>query len=163
MAARQMTLRFDPQGLDSQSRVEKADDLVNKIQQALDLASEQVSLADFASVTGSSVAAHESIPAAFGVVLLANHNAWNAAVLAANIGDDTDTIGSMSAAMAASCAGASALPPDKRQRVIETNDLKLNRVVNDLLKLRHSRSCSQTRATVLSATASGLPASAYKQ
>lgn len=158
MAARQMSSRFDSQG-----SLEKTDDLVGKIEQALSLASDRVSLADFASAIGTSVAANESIPAAFGLVRLAKYSAWNAAVFAANIGDDTDTIGSMAAALAASCSGASALPLDKRKRVTETNHLELNSMVGALLKLRHSRSCTQPEGSILSATATGFPVSADKQ
>lgn len=156
-AATDMTLRFP-----TSNHLANKKDLVCKIQQALDLAADQVALTNLVSATGNSVAAHESIPAAFGLVRLAGYNAWDAAVLAANIGDDTDTIGSMAAAMAASCTGTSGLPADKRQQVVDTNHLKLNELVTALLELRHSRSGNHQDPASVSAAASGLLSNANK-
>ena len=62
---------------------------------------------------GTSVSSQESVPAAFAVLKLANGDAWKAAVIAANLGGDTDTIGAISASMAGACAGYDSLPQDK--------------------------------------------------
>lgn len=62
---------------------------------------------------GTSVASQESVPAAFAVVDLAGGDPWRAAVLAANIGGDTDTIGAIAGAMAGATTGMGALPRDR--------------------------------------------------
>jgi ADP-ribosylglycohydrolase len=91
------------------------------------------------AVTGNSVASRESIPAAFGIVRLAGGDPWRAALIAANFGDDTDTIGSIACAMAGACGGIAAFPPDKVAQVMAANGLDLAPVVTGLLGLRAAR------------------------
>lgn len=62
---------------------------------------------------GTSVASQESVPAAFAVLSIADGDAWEAAVLGANLGGDTDTIGAIAAGIAGACSGFSKLPADK--------------------------------------------------
>ncbi|NIA71725.1 ADP-ribosylglycohydrolase family protein [Pelagibius litoralis] len=69
------------------------------------------------ALVGTSVAAQESVPAAFAVLSLAEGDAWQAAVLGANLGGDTDTIGAIAAGMAGACGGFSTLPADKVSRL----------------------------------------------
>jgi ADP-ribosylglycohydrolase len=92
------------------------------------------------AVTGNSVASRESIPAAFGIVRLAGGDPWRAALIAANFGDDTDTIGSIACSMAGACGGIAAFPPDKVAQVMAVNGLDLSPVVAGLLDLRAARS-----------------------
>jgi ADP-ribosylglycohydrolase len=89
-----------------------------------------------ARTIGTSVASRESVATAFGVVRLAHGNPWLAALIAANIGDDTDTIGALAAGMAGACSGAAALPKDRVEQVVAVNSLDLRPVVADLLALR---------------------------
>jgi ADP-ribosylglycohydrolase len=67
---------------------------------------------------GTSVASQESVPAAFAVLKLAEGDAWKAAVISANLGGDTDTIGAISGSMAGACAGYDSLPRDKIARLV---------------------------------------------
>lgn len=92
-----------------------------------------------AAEVGTSVASRESVAAAFGVASLADGDPWQAAVIAANLGDDTDTIGSIACAMAGACCGIEAFPADKLQRVMEVNRLDLRPVAEGLLALRDSQ------------------------
>ncbi|HUG61429.1 MAG TPA: ADP-ribosylglycohydrolase family protein, partial [Methylomirabilota bacterium] len=69
--------------------------------------------AAIASHVGTSVACQESVPAAFAVVDLAGGDPWRAAVIAANLGGDTDTIGAIAAGMAGASRGSSVLPQDR--------------------------------------------------
>jgi ADP-ribosylglycohydrolase len=62
---------------------------------------------------GTSVISQESVPAAFAVLKLAEGDAWRAAVIAANLGGDTDTIGAIAGSMAGACAGYDSLPVDR--------------------------------------------------
>ncbi len=111
-------------------------DMAGRIVAALDAArgGEEAILA----VTGNSVASRASIPAAFGILRLAGGDPWRAAVIAANFGDDTDTIGSIACAMAGACGGLAAFPADKVARVMAVNGLDLAPLASGLLELRAS-------------------------
>jgi ADP-ribosylglycohydrolase len=61
-------------------------------------------------LVGTGVASQESVPAAFAVLEVAAGDPWRAAVISANLGGDTDTIGAIAAGMAGACAGLSRLP-----------------------------------------------------
>ena len=73
-------------------------------------ASEAISL--IVDLVGTSVASQELVPAAFAVVEVAEGDPWQAAVISANLGGDTDTIGAIAAGMAGACAGMSRLPQE---------------------------------------------------
>ena len=91
-------------------------DISARIGWAVELAAEGARSAtpqQIIDLIGTSVASQESVPMAFAVLALARGEAWQAAVLAANLGGDTDTIGSIAASMAGARAGFSALPGDK--------------------------------------------------
>lgn len=112
--------------------------IAEKIIRALKIAEQgdEYLLADH---VGTSVASHESIPAAFGVVALADGDPWKAALIAANIGDDTDTIASMACAMASACCGLSALPQDKVEKVNGVNSFNFEQIATELLLIRDNR------------------------
>ncbi|WP_353646724.1 ADP-ribosylglycohydrolase family protein [Mesorhizobium sp. WSM2239] len=61
-------------------------------------------------LVGTGVASQESVPAAFAVLEIAGGDPWQAAVISANLGGDTDTIGAIAAGMAGACTGLSRLP-----------------------------------------------------
>lgn len=88
---------------------------------------------------GSRVAALESVPMAFAVVTLAGNDAWEAGLISANIGEDTDTIGAISAAMAGACSGRSQLPPAKTAFVTQRNRLDFTPIAQGLLDLRQKQ------------------------
>ena len=108
--------------------------MVSRIRTALDLAGQGE--AALASGIGTSVQSLQSVACAFGVVRLAGGDPWAAALIAANIGDDTDTIGAIACAMAAACSGTPALPADKVAQVLAVNRLDLAPLVSGLLALR---------------------------
>jgi ADP-ribosylglycohydrolase len=90
--------------------------LAARIELALDLAAKAASPDDVAklfAVLGSSVASQESVPSAFAALALADGDCWKAAVIAANLGGDTDTIGAIACSMAGACSGMQTLPQDK--------------------------------------------------
>ncbi len=111
-------------------------DIATRISHALALAGQMVSVDEFADKIGTSVASFHAIPAAFGVVRLAEGDPWKAAVIAANIGDDTDTIGAISAAMAGACSGIEVFAPEVIKTVREANDLPVESTARALLELR---------------------------
>jgi ADP-ribosylglycohydrolase len=92
--------------------------------------------AELARQIGTSVASRESVPAAFGVVWLAAGDPYQAALISANIGDDTDTIGAIAAGMSGACRGLSGFPPDLTAQLMAANDLALEPIAKALLALR---------------------------
>jgi ADP-ribosylglycohydrolase len=87
------------------------------------------------TVVGTSVAAQESVVAAFGILAVAR-SAWDGVCLAASAGGDTDTMGAIVGSMAGAIDGVSAWPPDTVRRVEAVNDLDLAPTAAALLRLR---------------------------
>lgn len=88
-----------------------------RLKLALDIASNhddlEPFLRDIEGYVGNSVNAHESVPAAVGIFSFCKGNAWESIYTAANVGNDTDSIGTMAGAMAGAYQGFSSLPKDK--------------------------------------------------
>ena len=88
------------------------------------------------TLVGTSLAAQESVPAAFAVLAASPDDPWLACRLAASLGGDCDTIAAMTGAIAGACHGAAALPEDARRTVAVVNDLPLPEIAAGLLALR---------------------------
>ncbi len=88
---------------------------------------------------GTSVKSLQSVACAFGIVRLAQGDPWQAGLIAANIGDDTDTMASIACGMAAACAGTAAFPADAVAEVVSVNRLDLQPLVDGLLALREAQ------------------------
>ena len=112
-------------------------DMAGRIVQALAVAGEGE--ATLAARIGTSVQSHQSVAAAFGVVRLAKGDPWQAALIAANIGGDTDTIGAIACAMAGACVGIGAFPKHEVDEVISVNRLDLWTLAEGLLALREAQ------------------------
>lgn len=112
-----------------------ASDIATRIAHALDLGARGDVEALIAGV-GTSVKSHESVPAAFGLLRLTGGDPWQAILQAANIGDDTDTIGAMTGAMGGACAGLGALPGDAMVTIQRVNHLDIDGIAAGLLSLR---------------------------
>jgi ADP-ribosylglycohydrolase len=97
-------------------------------------ASEAITL--IVDLVGTSVASQESVPAAFAVVEVAEGDPWQAAVISANLGGDTDTIGAIAAGMAGACAGMSRLPQEQvaKLRGIDLDEVRA--LATDLVTAR---------------------------
>jgi len=85
---------------------------------------------------GTSVASQESVPAAFAVLKLAKGDAWQAAVIAANLGGDTDTIGAIAGSMAGACAGYESLPKDRIKQLVGIDLEETRRQARALVEAR---------------------------
>lgn len=109
-------------------------DMAARVEAALKAA--QSGTDSIAEKIGTSVASHESVAAAFGVVRLTKGDPWQATLIAANLGDDTDTIAAIAGAMAGACSGVSALPSVALATVLRVNALKLEDIAMDLVQLR---------------------------
>ena len=86
---------------------------------------------------GAADASRESVATAFGIVRLAKGDPWRSAEIAANSGDDTDTIGAIACAMAGACSGLEAFPKGKIDHVVKANHLDFKPVAYGLLSLRN--------------------------
>jgi ADP-ribosylglycohydrolase len=95
---------------------------------------------EIAPKVGTSVSALQSVPMAFAILKLADADPCAAALLSANIGDDTDTIGAIACGMAGAVSGISAIPSAMWRLVQDVNGLDIEPVVDGLLAIRAARS-----------------------
>ena len=65
----------------------------------------------------------ESVPAAIALVELAKTQPMKCAMLAANLGGDTDTIGAMATAICGALHGIEAFPEEHIQRIKQANSI----------------------------------------
>jgi ADP-ribosylglycohydrolase len=93
-------------------------------------------------LVGTGVASQESIPAAFAVLEVANGDPWQAAVISANLGGDTDTIGAIAAGMAGACTGFSQLPQQHIARLVGIELAEVRALAGDLVAARLAKSGS---------------------
>jgi ADP-ribosylglycohydrolase len=87
-------------------------------------------------VVGTSVLTPESVPAALGVAVRAQRNPVRAAVLAANLGGDTDTIGAMAAGICGALTGVKGVPAELRATLDTVNGLELRPLAEALAGYR---------------------------
>jgi ADP-ribosylglycohydrolase len=98
---------------------------------------DRADLADaVADVIGTSVAAQESVVAAFALAEAVGDNPLDALTLAAGIGGDTDTVAAICGAVLGAHHGVGGLPADLLDTVLRVNRLDLAPVADGLLKLR---------------------------
>lgn len=87
-------------------------------------------------LVGTSLASQESVPAAFTVLAAYPDDPWLAVRVAASVGGDTDTIAAIAGAVAGACHGEEGFPADARITVAGVNDLDLEGLADQLLKVR---------------------------
>jgi ADP-ribosylglycohydrolase len=114
-------------------------DVAARIRWAAALVSGEPSVAEAAeaiySLVGTSLATQESVPAAFAVLSAVPEDPWEACLLAASLGGDTDTIAAMAGAIGGAAHGLSAFPPHA-VAVIDAQGLGLAELADSLLALR---------------------------
>ncbi len=89
-----------------------------------------------ADLVGTSLAAVESVPAAFALAMARLDDPWRALRLAAGAGGDTDTIGAMAGAVLGAVHGPGVVPAPVRDQVERVNGLDLAAIADELLALR---------------------------
>lgn len=87
------------------------------------------------TLIGTSVASQESVVAALALVAL-DLDPWDTLCIAASLGGDTDTIAAMAGAVLGAVHGRDAWPDDAVTTVERVNDLRLEELTADLLRLR---------------------------
>lgn len=100
-------------------------------------ADERAALRALYDYVGVDMTVAESIPTAFGLVELAEGDPMRAAIYAANIGGDTDTIGAIAGAVCGALRGIGAIDGDLLRQVEEVNHLGLEQVATDLVYRVH--------------------------
>ena len=95
------------------------------------------------TVIGTSVSSQESVVAALALVAVADSEAdatpWSTLCQAAGLGGDTDTIAAMAGAILGAVHGMSAWPRAEVAVLNTVNDLRLDHLADQLLRLRHRR------------------------
>jgi ADP-ribosylglycohydrolase len=87
-------------------------------------------------IVGTSVAANESVVAAFALVAALGSDVRTALTTAASLGGDTDTIAAICGAVLGARHGVAGLPADLLAQVRQVNQLDLDPLVDELLALR---------------------------
>ena len=90
-------------------------------------------------ILGAGTGTIESVPAALAMVELAKADPNRCALLCANLGGDTDTIGAMATAICGAISGVEAFKPYYLTTINECNDMNLDRYVDQLQQLRTQR------------------------
>ncbi|RWF34957.1 MAG: ADP-ribosylglycohydrolase family protein, partial [Mesorhizobium sp.] len=84
-------------------------------------------------LVGTGVASQESVPAAFAVLEVADGDPWRAAVISANLGGDTDTIGAIAS------AGLSRLPQHRIAKLHGIDLAEVRALADDLVAARKAK------------------------
>nr|WP_113865628.1 ADP-ribosylglycohydrolase family protein [Brenneria salicis]NMN90018.1 ADP-ribosylglycohydrolase [Brenneria salicis ATCC 15712 = DSM 30166]RBP64335.1 ADP-ribosylglycohydrolase [Brenneria salicis ATCC 15712 = DSM 30166]RLM31444.1 hypothetical protein BHG07_05285 [Brenneria salicis ATCC 15712 = DSM 30166] len=81
----------------------------------------------------------ESVPAAIAMVELSETDPNRCAILCANLGGDTDTIGAMATAICGAINGIGSIAPHFKQQLDEANHIDIEHYSSELLRLRMLR------------------------
>ncbi|WP_034947210.1 ADP-ribosylglycohydrolase family protein [Erwinia oleae] len=88
---------------------------------------------------GAGTATIESVPAAIAMVELAKTDPTRCAILCANLGGDTDTIGAMAVAICGALHGVDAIDPQLKAQLDAVNQLDFSRYSRAFLLFRQQR------------------------
>lgn len=91
---------------------------------------------------GAGTSTLESVPCAIAMVELAGGDPNRCAILCANLGGDTDTIGAMATAICGALRGISAIDATLKQQLDEVNQLDFTRYATALAHYREQREAS---------------------
>lgn len=102
-------------------------------------ASREEALSWIYEMTGVGFYPWELVPSALALVCLTDGNPMAAVRVAANLGGDTDTLGSMVGSICGALRGAGAFDPKSVEQVAEVNRLDIAAVAYELVALRDQR------------------------
>lgn len=88
------------------------------------------------NLIGAGTSTIESVPAAIAMVELAKTNPNRCAILCANLGGDTDTIGAMATAICGAINGIESIDQQLKHALDNANKLDMTRYSNEFVKLR---------------------------
>lgn len=114
--------------------------LAARLEMALAIAeqakSPRTALVDIYEKIGAGTSTIESVPAAFAMVELAKGDPNQCAILSANLGGDTDTIGAMATAICGALTGVKGIRPDLKRQLDEANNCDLGYYSEKLYEFR---------------------------
>ena len=87
-------------------------------------------------VIGAGLLTNEAVPAAIALVYLAEADPVKCAILSANLGGDTDTIGAIACGICGAIKGIESIPEEYTSFIIEKNKLDLAGTAKELAALR---------------------------
>lgn len=93
-------------------------------------------------LVGTGTSTVESVPAAIAMVELAKTDPNRCAILCANLGGDTDTIGAMATAICGALNGVESIAPALKQELDEENQLDFTRYSRIFMAYRQQREAS---------------------
>ncbi len=123
-----------------QGREVAGPDVARRIQQALllvDRSDQRGSIDRIANEVGAGLATSESVPAAVAIFALAGGDGRLSAIYSANIGDDTDTIGCMAAAIGGTFSGPASFPSSWLELVSSRNHIDVERIAQEFIERTH--------------------------
>lgn len=91
-------------------------------------------LRELYDLVGAGMAAHETVPTAFALVALARGDPLTAALLAANLGGDGDTIGAIAGAVCGAYRGVEAIPAEMIETLESVNRLDFRQLAQAFLQ-----------------------------
>ncbi|ESW64009.1 MULTISPECIES: ADP-ribosylglycohydrolase family protein [unclassified Mesorhizobium] len=97
-------------------------------------------------LVGTGVASQESVPAAFAVLEVAQGDPWQAAIISANLGGDTDTIGAIASGMAGACVGFSQLPQQHIAGLVGMDMGEVRSLAEELVAARTAKASKDAAA-----------------
>jgi len=93
-------------------------------------------LQDLYDLVGATLAISESVPAAFGVLVMAEGDPIQSAIYAAALSGDADTVAAMACAIAGAWKGASSFPSGVIEKIQQANPtMDFETIINGLYKL----------------------------
>jgi ADP-ribosylglycohydrolase len=114
--------------------------MLRRVELAVDIARRDIDddafLAEVYDVVGASVAAIDTVPAAMALVVRSQGDPVRSALLAANLGGDTDTIGAVAGGVCGAFSGASSVPERHLAVLTSVNDLDLDELVSSFVAFR---------------------------
>lgn len=126
--------------------------MLRRVELAVEVARQPVDddafLAEVYDLVGASVASIDTVPAAMALFVRAAGDPVHSALLAANLGGDTDTIGAVAGGICGAFSGAAAIPEEYSSVLLEVNELELEPIVERFVEFR-SRGFRRNRAGVL--------------
>ena len=108
-----------------------------RIKLAVDIAgkcnSMEETMKELADIIGSGLSASETVPCAFGLLKACKENVFDAIVMGVNIGNDTDTVATITGAMAGTLYGYA--DEEKLKIIDEVNNIDLRKLAKSLLEV----------------------------
>lgn len=89
-----------------------------------------------ADLIGMGVATQESVPAAFAIASRWGRDPWQACLVAARLGGDSDTVGAITGALLGACLGIGAFPGEAIAEIERVNQLDLAHLAERLVTAR---------------------------